>query len=252
MIEQTFALTGPADLDVSVPAGSVAIEDGPAGSAAVTVDTDRPELWRVFQSGDTITVSLERTGIGRGGRARVRIVAPAASSLRVITASADVRARGALDRVAVNTASGDIHLGDANEVTVKTASGDLYTGTVSRDLTVRSASGEVRAGDVGGSVQVTTASGDVYVESVSESLFATSASGDISVRRYLGDDLEAATMSGDVEVGLPAGTGVELVATTLSGRVHLPQNRKAASSPSRQISVRLKSVSGDLRVRRVD
>lgn len=252
MIDQTFSLLGPADLEVSVPAGSVALEEGPPGSVAVTVDTSRPELWRVSQTGDAITVGLERTGIGRGGRARVRIVTPAGSSLRLSTASADVRIRTALDRVVVNTASGDVQMGDATDVAIKTASGDIDAGMVAGDLTARSASGDVRVGDIGGSVRATTASGDVFVESARGSFSATSASGDISVRHFLGEDLDAATMSGDVEIGLPSGTGVKLTATTLSGNVHLPPGRKAASSPDRQISVRLKSVSGDLRVRRVD
>jgi len=252
VIEQTFTLTGPADLDVSVPSGSIVIDSGPVGSVAVTVDTAHPDSWRVFQNGNAITVAPERTGFGRGGRGRVRIVAPDGSSLRASTASAEVRARLDLDQLTVATASADVHLSDATSASIKTASGDVSIGTVERDLTVRSASGDVQVVRVNGSASITTASGDSSIETAAGSLVTTSASGDLRVRRYLGGDIEASTMSGDIELGLPSGVSVKLAANTLSGKVHLPEKRKTPLSPDRQVSVRLKSVSGDLRIRRID
>lgn len=252
MIEQTFTLSGPADLDVSVPSGSIVIESGPPGSAAVTVDTSRPDDWRLVQNGDAITVSLERSGFGRGGRARVRIVTPVGSSLRASTASAEVHARIDLDRAIVASASGDLRLGNAASARIKTASGDISIGVVGNDLTIRSASGDVRVLRVDGPASITTASGDAAIETAAGSLVTHSASGDLRVDRYLGDDIEASTMSGAITVGLPGGVGVKLTAKTLSGKVHLPEKRKTPSSPDRQVSVRLKSVSGDLRIRRVD
>lgn len=252
MIEHTFSVSQPADLDVAVSSGSLIIETGRPGTVVVTIDTKDPEGWRVQQTGDAIAVMYERGLVGRGGRALVRIVAPEGSSLRARTASADIRALLDLDRVSLSSASGEVRLQDVGSGTIKTASGDVALGHVATDLTVRSASGDVRAVSVTGALAATTASGDLFVEQARGPLNATSASGDLRVGLYVGDDLEATTMSGDVTVGLPAGRTVKLRANTMSGSVRLPERRAVEAAGGPAISVGLKSVSGDITIRRVD
>jgi DUF4097 and DUF4098 domain-containing protein YvlB len=253
VIERTFAVTGPAELDISVPSGSVLIERGGADQVEVYLETSDEPSWHVTQSGDTITVGHERFGFLRVSRARLRVTAPEGSSLHVATASATVRAPLRLGRVSASTASGDVHLEDVAELHVRTASGDVSVGKVDGDLTVKSASGDVRARSVAGRVSVTTASGDTSIEAAGGPLALSSASGDLRVGVYSGDDLEASTMSGDVAVGLVAGRRVKLSASTLSGSVRLPERRPAPADAheGEVVSVRLKSVSGDLTLRRV-
>lgn len=251
MIEKSFTVSGPAELDLSVPAGSVRLDSGPPGQVSVTVDTRQPEAWTVHQTGATITVAYDR-GSGRGGRARVQIVAPEASSVKANTASADLRAELELDRVTIATASGDVLLGDATSGHIKTASGDVLMGSVDRDLTVRSASGDIRVTSVGETASLTTASGDVHLEHALGAISCSSASGDVRVGDYRGDDLEATTMSGDLMVGLPSGRPVKLSAKTLSGSVHLPERRQSEPSRVHPVSIRLKTVSGDITIRRAD
>ncbi len=252
MIEQTFAVTGPADIDVSLTSGALLVESGPPDSVAVTIDASSTEGWRLHQSGNSISISYERALIGRGGRARIRIVAPETSSLKANTASADIRARLALDRAALATASGEVLLEDAGSLAIKTASGDVTVGKVDRDLAVRSASGDIRVDRVEGDASLTTASGDMHVEQAGGSFSASSASGDLYVGAYLGDDLEVGTMSGDVTVGLPTGRRVTLKANTLSGSVRLPERKSNGQTSGPTVEVGLKSVSGDLTIRRVE
>src|SRR5690606_24192751 len=104
-------------------------------------------------------------------------------------------------------------------------------------LTIRSASGDVRAQEVGGALSVTTASGDVRVERVEGPMSVSSASGDVSLGVYAGDDLEMATMSGDLDVGLLPGRVVKLRANTLSGSVQLPQVRSTPTEAGPEVSV---------------
>ncbi len=252
MIEETFSLTGPASVECSFPAGSLTIESGPPGSAAVSIDTARPDSWHVAQAGNQISIVYERGFLSGGGRAQIRMTVPERSSLKLGTASADVRASVDLDRVSVSTASGNVELVEAGTVSVKTASGDVYIERVRGDLTVKSASGDVRAGHLDGATNVTTASGDLNVEVARGPLSATSASGDVRVARYMGDDVEASTMSGDLVLALPSGISVKLKAHTLSGKVHLPDRRPAQGGDARPVSVRAKSVSGDIRIKRLD
>lgn len=252
MIEETFSLSGPASVECSFPAGSLTVESGPPGSASVTVDTARPDSWHLSQTGDQISIVHERGFLSGGGRAQIRVTVPGRSSLKLGTASADVRSSVGLDRVSVSTASGNVDLGEVGTVTIKTASGDVYIDRVQGDLTVKSASGDVRAGQVDGTVDITTASGDLNIEVAHGPLSVTSASGDVRVARYMGDDVEASTMSGDLVVALPAGISVTLKAHTLSGKVHLPQRRPTQNGAGRPVSVRARSVSGDIRIERLD
>lgn len=252
MIVESFAVDGPADLDVSVPAGSLVIDPGPPGSVIVEVDTSRPDNWHVGQSGNYIWVHHEQWSLGRSGRARVRIVAPPGSSLNARVASADVRISVRLDRVNVTAASGDVEIGETSNLSVKTASGDVRIVSVEKDLEVRSASADVTVGPVGGSASITSASGDVTIESAGGPLTVTTASGDLRIRRYEGEELQASTMSGILRVGLPAGRTVKLDAKTLSGSVRLPERRPSTGATSMSVALRLKSVSGDIVIDRLE
>lgn len=254
MIEQNFAVDSNPEVEISCSSGSVIVESGAPGTVEITIDSRHPEGWTVRQSGNSITISYERSFLefDRGGRARIRVVAPDGSTLRVNSASADIRASLDLDRVTIASASGDVQLGDVATADLKTASGDIILGHVARDLTARSASGDIRVESVGGQTSVTTASGDVAVGRAEGSLSASSASGDLRVTRYLGDDLESSTMSGDLAIGLPAGRTVKLSARTLSGAVRLPDRKPSNASEGPPVSIRLKSVSGDITIRRLD
>lgn len=255
MIEQSFSVDRSPEIEISCSSGSLTVESGAAGTVQVTIDSRHPEAWRVLQSGNSVTVSYERGLLEfdrGGGRARIRIVTPDGSSLRANTASADVRAVLDLDRVTIASASGDVLLGDVRTAEIKTASGDITLGQVEDDLTARSASGDIRADSVGGDTSVITASGDVGVDRAEGSLSASSASGDVRVGRYLGEDLESSTMSGDLIVGLPPGRTVKLNARTLSGSVRLPERKPSSEMAVPVVSVRLKSVSGDITIRRLE
>jgi hypothetical protein len=56
-------------------------------------------------------------------------------------------------------------------------------------------------------------------------------------------------MSGDVKIGIPARTRVELDAQSLSGKVSLPEPSPRAA-PEREIALKVRLVSGDLKVER--
>jgi hypothetical protein len=61
------------------------------------------------------------------------------------------------------------------------------------------------------------------------------------------------SISGDVIVGLPPGIRVEPDITTLSGRTQLPTPvPSTGTEPRRVVRVGLKTVSGDITIRRVD
>jgi hypothetical protein len=77
-------------------------------------------------------------------------------------------------------------------------------------------------------------------------------SGDIRVGRHTGPDLKAKSMSGGVRIGIPPRTRLDLDANTLSGRVSLPSPGTGDEPPEREMGVKVRLVSGNLRIDRVD
>ena len=248
MIHETFTVGDAADVDVSVPSGSVVVEAGHAGDVDVQIDARKEDEWHVVQAGSSIRIYHERGSWLGGGRADIRLRLPDGTDLRVSSASADMRSTVDLGRVSVSTASGEILLASVRDLTATTASGDVRVDDVAGNLSIKSASGEVTAATVGGNAAVKTASGDTRIRTVAGAVTVSSASGDIRIDDYRGTDLDLTTMSGDIMFGLPSGTSVRLQASTLSGRVQLPERRSSNPAEGEPVSARAKSVSGDIRV----
>ena len=154
-----------------------------------------------------------------------------------MSASADMTVDGRLAALEIKTVSGDMRANGEIEgnATVKTVSGDLRVAAIGGDLRVQSVSGDVTARSVGGSVEAKSVSGDVRVESVREG------------------NATATSISGDIEIGVAAGSNVDVDANSVSGE--LSSEVPLASDPAAggvgdgpTVVVRGKTVSGDFRV----
>ena len=251
MIQKTFEVDGPPDVEVRIEAGRVEVHRGEPGSVAVSVDTKTPDFI-VEQRGNSVLVSSEQTmsWLSRSS-AYVVVETPEGSDLRVSVASADIRADVPLEKVDLKTASGDIELESAETLEVKSASGDLLVERVGRSLAFSSASGDVLVpGKVTGSIAISTASGDIDINDADATVTISTASGDTRLHRFTGRSATFKSMSGSVDIGIPRRTEVSLDANLLSGSLRLPDAEPAREAPERQTSIRAKLVSGDLNVER--
>ena len=230
---ETFAVSGPVRLDISLPAGEIEVDAAPTEEARVELKALRGgeavvEEARVELRGDELLVKVDH----QNSEVRVRVRVPEGSALRAKTASGDLTARGGLGDTEVKSASGDVKLERVGALDVKLASGDLKVERMDGDAHVDSASGDVDLGEAGSGVVMRTASGDQQVRSVAGGrVELSSASGDIRVGIKRGSRLwvDARSMSGDVvselEVGdeQPGDDGplVELQVTAMSGDVRV-------------------------------
>jgi DUF4097 and DUF4098 domain-containing protein YvlB len=94
------------------------------------------------------------------------------------------------------------------------------------------ASGEVRLGECAGVIHCATLSGSVRVE------------------RVTGPAAKFKSMSGDVKLGIPPRTRVELDAESMSGKVSLPEPSARTEAPERELALKVRLVSGDLKIER--
>lgn len=209
------------------------------------------------QRGDRHEVVVEvprRAGsfFGREARLRVEVAAPHEASLSFATASADVSSRGRLGDVRGKTASGDVNVPYAASIRVDTASGDLRIGDVAGEAELRSASGDIKVGTVAGTLNASVVSGDLRVAAAPVGGAAAAVSGDIELGAVTEGELSIRTVSGDVTVGVTKGSRVHVDVTTLTGDLKSDLDLEDAEPGGEgpYLDVRGKTVSGDLRLRR--
>ena len=179
---------------------------------------------------------------------------------------------GQMNEIELESRSGDIECSCAmaRKMTVRTTSGDVslepVTEKTAESLRVSSMSGEA---DVHGSAldaEITSMSGDVTVDGVFETLKIQNTSGDakftgtaleltghtvsgdleVTVENTSLKKIQAESISGDVDINLPAGlTGVHAECSTVSGDC---LSRVSDAGAAAAVQIRAKSVSGDVTV----
>jgi DUF4097 and DUF4098 domain-containing protein YvlB len=259
-----FVVTGTAHLDIRTASGEITVRTGVVGEVRVTIEGADAEDFVVSQLGDTITIGHDSRWRIRSRSVRVAIETPPGSGVDLATATADVRLTGALGAARIKTATGDVSVDRADRLEISTASGDCRIGEIDDDARVNAVAGTCSGRGVGGRFSASTASGDIRIARVGGDVDVATTSGDIRIERCDGDDISIRSVSGDVSVGLPTGVRVDADLSTLSGRTTLPEpaSSPAPTSPSsaspsatsgeprRPVRLRLRSVSGDLRVDR--
>lgn len=202
----------------------------------------------------------------RMGDTLLDLKVPRGAEMKIEVVSADVALTGVAGRMLnVNSVSGKLRLDSgAKEVEVDSVSGNIdLTGKADR-AHLETVSGNIRSRGLGGQVKFETVSGDVDAENGDyRELNAGTVSGDINLRGRPSNDarIEVETMSGDVHLYLPSDTSGHLRASTFSGSIrsdfgtvkeedHGPGSSLDASIGSGDSRVRLETFSGDIEVRR--
>jgi hypothetical protein len=270
-MQQSFPVTGPAELEVRVAAGEIEI-DAVEGAESVDVeliahdeesqllvDSARVELReRHGRPSVLVDVPLKRGGFTLGslfGRSGVtcRIRTPNGSGLEARTKSADVSVHGILGGASVSTASGDVQLENVDGgVNVKSASGDVRVRTVASGVNVQTASGDIEIEVARGPVNAQTASGDLTVGEAWDHVNASTVSGDQDHGAVFQGNFAATSVSGDVQVGVRRGSRVYLDCNTVSGDTssELDLVPQAPPGDGPLVEVRVKTVSGDITITR--
>lgn len=200
----------------------------------------------------------------------LKLLVPHTSELDVQTVSGDLKLHELSGRsVDVKTVSGDLEMSRVTprNLNASTVSGDLTAdGGASEVNRIKSVSGDVDASGANGRIELQSVSGDVRIEgsAVSE-LAIESVSGDVvaRVRPTERARLDITSHSGDVELYLPADTGIRVEAETFSGSIANafggqvqskkgPGESLSMETGSAGVEIESTTFSGDLKISHLD
>jgi DUF4097 and DUF4098 domain-containing protein YvlB len=241
MIEEHFTTPNSVQLEVKLPVADVEVTTVDGLQSTVTVDGPDKLLdaIRVELSGDRLRIDQPRRSFkywfGRfDSTMRVRVSVPHHTSVEIVNASGEARLDGTFADVSIQSASGDIRI----------------HGEIEGDAALKTVSGDVRAARIDGSLTVNSVSGDLHVEAVEGSLTAKSVSGDISVGSLRSGRVSIHCVSGDVELGIAAGSNLDVDAQSAAGQLvsELPLSDAPSGDAGPTVVIRGSTVSGDFRV----
>ncbi len=273
-MQKTFETPDPVALYVELGSGQLTLRTGPVTQTTVEIDGKDAEDVTVEQRGKHIAIvasskkSPFSIGFFSSDELKIQVTMPDHSELATKVGSADLDVSGRLGRTKTKSGSGDVRIEEIDaDALVETGSGDIEIGLVAGALRVKSGSGDVALGEAGGSTVISTGSGDVdlrtsvgavHVKSGSgdlrvrearSSLAMTTASGDLVVGRFERGSLQVKNVSGDINVGIPAGIPVWTDISCVSGTIS--SSLDGAGEPEQGqdfIELRAKTVSGDIRL----
>lgn len=218
--------------------------------------SDAMDRFTVSLDGDTLVVHAPEAAWNwrRTPKVHVMVRVPLDSALSVKSAAADVRAAGRWASAQANLASADAYVEQVNgDTQLKAASGDITVDRVGGRLRISSSSGDLRVGDVTGDVSADTASGNITIRRAAASLQAKTASGDLQIGLIGRGKARLSSASGDVSVGVAAGTGVWLDLNTASGSTSSDlamRGGPAEGTHGAALELHIRTASGDIDVHR--
>ncbi|CAJ61214.1 MULTISPECIES: DUF4097 family beta strand repeat-containing protein [Frankia] len=198
----------------------------------------------------------------------VTIELPVGSRVACDASLADVTSVGELGECQVKTSVGAIrlercgpvrlHTGGghvavdsvAGNADVSTGIGSVRIGAVDGDAVVRNSNGATQIGAAAGRVEVRNSNGDIDIDRAVAGVNAQTANGSIRVGGVVDGTVSLRTSTGDVEVGVAAGTAARLDVHTGHGHVRDELGGAEAGKADRRAEIRARTSFGDIRVHR--
>jgi DUF4097 and DUF4098 domain-containing protein YvlB len=138
------------------------------------------------------------------------------------SASGTIRAENIERDAQLTTISGSVSATDiGDDVRISTASGNVDISNIKGDVHAKAMSGVIRVYKPGGRVEADAGSGEVEIHGAAADVQAHAASGRVSVQGNPGADnfWELKTLSGGVQLGVPATANLHLSAEATSGEI---------------------------------
>jgi DUF4097 and DUF4098 domain-containing protein YvlB len=242
VIDRGFTVEGAPVVRIAIRSGRVSVESGEAGVVRLRIDSS-DQRFEIQQRLDTIEASGQ-------GQTYATVSVPPRSEVEIETSSGDIAVSAPVARLDASTGSGNIDFRAIERLRAKTASGRVKGDEVEGEASCVTASGNIRITRLMDRADLSSASGDVAIGECAGTLHCATISGDLRIEKVTAPSVKAKSMSGDIKLGIPPRTRLELDAESLSGKVRLPEPSPRSEPPEREIAVRVRLVSGDLKIER--
>src|SRR3989440_1974367 len=252
--DRNYTVTGPIRLEITNASGDIDVTGSGDGKLHVRGDVrasgfgfDNPQKRLddtlanppIEQRGDTIRIGKEMSRM-RNISIAYTIQVPRDTEVSATVASGTQTVRGVRGPVKAQAASGAIRVEKierdtqlttlsgtvsaadiGNDVRASSASGSVAVSNTRGDVRVNALSGVIRISNPGGRIEADTASGEVEIQGAASDVKAHAASGRVSVQGNPGADSywELKTVSGTVQLGVPASANLHLSAEAVSGEI---------------------------------
>ncbi|KAA1421666.1 DUF4097 domain-containing protein [Nocardioides humilatus] len=267
MPDFTFDTPEPVQLHVENNSGHIDVSAADVRTTEVRIEGKLADQVHVVHERDRVSVIAPKNrGIFGDQKLEIDVVVPNGTKVVLRSGSADVRVAGDIANASVKSGSGDVSIERISGVgTIDTGSGDISLAAVVGELRIRSGSGDINAehlgsatsistgsGDIrvdrsGGPVVVKTGSGDLDISQAETDVSMTTGSGDTVIRYVARGRITSKGASGDVRIGVAAGTPVWTDITTLSGAVRSGLEGVGEPEPGADfVEIRATTVSGDV------
>jgi hypothetical protein len=277
----TFDTPEPISVTVELSVGNVRLVASDRTDTVVEVrpsdasdesDVKAAEQTRVEYANGALTVRGPKNRFDFSRKKRsvaVLVELPTGSAVRTDTAVGDVDSTGVLGECRFKTSvghfridrTGPVRLDTTGHITVagvagnaeaSTGSGRIRIGAIDGTAVIKSSNGVIEIGTVTGRLRARAANGDISVERAGAGVDAKTSNGSIRVGEVARDAVTLTTATGDLEVGVAAGTAAWLDLKTGHGRVtnaltdigHGPERSEGT------VEVRAQTSFGDITVRR--
>jgi hypothetical protein len=191
------------------------------GSASPAGPEEAVREARVELLGNRLRIESSKALPLRAVPLSVVVTAPVGSHVTSRTGAADVSVTGGAGRLDLNTGTGSVSADRATgEAKVNSGAGTVRLGTMLSGLKAKTGSGDVEVSSVGGNATLITGTGDVWLGAVQSDVMVRTGSGDLTVADAASGEVQLATGSGNIRVGIRQGTlaRIDLVSTSGNAR----------------------------------
>jgi hypothetical protein len=275
-IHESRAVNADARIEVSNIKGAVTVSGWDKSEVAISGTLgDGAKGLAIEGGGSRLTVKVQPPdkqgwfswgADSRMGDTVLDIKVPKSAEMKIEIVSADVTLTGVAGRsLKVDGVSGKQRLDSgARDIEVGSVSGNIDLVGTGDHSHVETVSGNIRARGLTGQIKLDTVSGDIDAENDSyRDINAGTVSGDINLRGKPDRSarVDAETMSGDVHLYLPAEVSTRLRASSFSGRIrsdfgsvkepdHGPGSSLDATAGAGDGQVKIQTFSGDVDIRK--
>jgi hypothetical protein len=217
---------------------------------------------KVDFAGGQLSVKTTVSG-DKDGSVAITIDLPAGSSLIAYLAHSSVQADGSFGECELHVASGRVELDRISALQANIAAGEVTIGHIAERANIEGAAFALRVGEVMDAVKLSSSAGQTWighaaadldlssghggfdVDRADGSVTARTGDGAIRIGRLTRGQAELLNRSGNIEIGINAGTAVSVDATSTRGSVRnsVPEN---PGLPDNEVTVRARTRYGDI------